>query len=97
MKKAAVDGLRRDRKSSRRSRKTDDNSLRQNERLARMEAELAISIIEHGPFRVAIGDELTDSGHDERFIGIGVDGACNCAGRKLGGAKAVSLRLGAGH
>jgi hypothetical protein len=97
IKKAAVGSLRRDKKPSRRSRKTDDNSLRQNESLARIEAELDISIVEHDPFRVAVGDELTDSGHDERFIGVGVDSACNCPGRDLGDAKPVSLRLGVGH
>jgi hypothetical protein len=97
MKKAAVRDQPRDRQPSWRSRNTDDNSLRQKKRLARIEAELDVSILKQGPRCVAVSDELTNSGHDKRFIGVGVDGACNCAGRDFGGANPVLLRLGVGH
>jgi hypothetical protein len=97
MKKAAVNDLRRDRQPSGRLRKANDNSLRQDEPLAGIEGELDISIVEDGSFRMAVGDELSDDGHDKHLVGVRADGVCNCAGRDLNGSKPVWFRLGAGH
>jgi hypothetical protein len=60
------------------SRDSDDDGLCKNKRLATIEAELDIPVIEHSPSRKAAGDELADIGHNERFGGASVSETGDC-------------------
>ena len=50
------------------------------------QSQLDVSVFEHVPFCVAIGDKLIDVGHHERFGGIGVEKLGDRVGRGLGSA-----------
>jgi hypothetical protein len=60
------------------SRDADDDGLCKHKRLAAIEAELDIPVIEHSPSRKAAGDEQADMGHHERFGGASVSETGDC-------------------
>jgi hypothetical protein len=60
--------------------KFGDRRLCQEERLARVKADLDVHVVEHVPFRKTIGDQLSDLLHDQRLGGISLEKPGNRVG-----------------
>jgi hypothetical protein len=76
------------------SRYAGDHRLPKTIGLACVQAELNISVLEHMPFCIAVGDESAETGHHECLRRIGVDEAPDRIGRRVGAARLLTLGPG---